>query len=98
MRRNCTAKSLLCRSRRRRAPMCRHISASVARSKARRINGAFAQLDWTPIRYLNRKSERNVLMALFRAAHVGYVTPLRDGMNLVAKEYVAAQAPHDPGV
>ncbi|CCD29065.1 trehalose-6-phosphate synthase [Candidatus Glomeribacter gigasporarum BEG34] len=66
--------------------------------EAGRINGRFAQLDWTPIRYLNRKYERNVLMALFRAAHVGYVTPLRDGMNLVAKEYVAAQAPHDPGV
>ena len=66
--------------------------------EAGRINGRFAQLDWTPIRYLNRKYERNLLMALFRAAQVGYVTPLRDGMNLVAKEYVASQDPADPGV
>jgi trehalose 6-phosphate synthase len=39
-----------------------------------------------------------VLTALFREAHVGFVTPLRDGMNLVAKEYVAAQDPENPGV
>lgn len=70
----------------------------VLEGEAGRINGRFAQLDWTPIRYLNRKYDRNVLMALFRAAHVGYITPLRDGMNLVAKEYVAAQDPNDPGV
>lgn len=63
-----------------------------------RINGRFAQLDWTPINYLNRKYERNLLMALLRVARVGYVTPLRDGMNLVAKEFVAAQDPEDPGV
>jgi trehalose 6-phosphate synthase len=66
--------------------------------EAGRINGRFAQLDWTPIHYLNRKYERNLLMALFRFSQVGYVTPLRDGMNLVAKEYVAAQDPRDPGV
>ena len=63
-----------------------------------RINGRFAELDWSPIRYLNRKYERNLLMGLFRVADVGLVTPLRDGMNLVAKEYVAAQDPSDPGV
>ncbi len=67
-------------------------------AEAGRINGRFAQLDWTPIQYLNRKYERNVLMALFRASQVGFVTPLRDGMNLVAKEYVSAQDPDDPGV
>ncbi|HVE10637.1 MAG TPA: alpha,alpha-trehalose-phosphate synthase (UDP-forming) [Paraburkholderia sp.] len=66
--------------------------------EAGRINGRFAQLDWTPIQYLNRKYERNLLMALFRHSQVGYVTPLRDGMNLVAKEYVASQDPADPGV
>lgn len=66
--------------------------------EAGRINGRFAQLDWTPIQYLNRKYDRNLLMALFRASQVGFVTPLRDGMNLVAKEYVAAQDPEDPGV
>ncbi|MFP3570220.1 trehalose-6-phosphate synthase, partial [Paraburkholderia sp. SIMBA_030] len=48
--------------------------------------------------YLNRKYERHLLMALFRQAQVGYVAPLRDGMNLVAKEYVASQNPEDPGV
>ncbi|WP_246641669.1 alpha,alpha-trehalose-phosphate synthase (UDP-forming) [Paraburkholderia edwinii] len=63
-----------------------------------RINGRYAELDWTPILYIHRQYERSVLAALFRTAHVGYVTPLRDGMNLVAKEYVSAQDPEDPGV
>jgi trehalose 6-phosphate synthase len=63
-----------------------------------RINGRYAELDWTPIRYIHRQYERPVLAALFREAHVGLVTPLRDGMNLVAKEYVSAQDPDDPGV
>ena len=63
-----------------------------------RINGRYAELDWTPIRYIHRQYERPVLAALFHASHVGFVTPLRDGMNLVAKEYVAAQDPDDPGV
>ena len=63
-----------------------------------RINGRYAELDWTPIRYIHRQYERPVLAALFREAHVGFVTPLRDGMNLVAKEYVSAQDPDDPGV
>jgi trehalose 6-phosphate synthase len=63
-----------------------------------RINGRFAELDWTPILYIHKQYERSVLAALFRTAHVGYVTPLRDGMNLVAKEYVSAQDPEDPGV
>jgi trehalose 6-phosphate synthase len=62
------------------------------------INGRFAEVDWVPIRYLNRSYDRNLLMALFRAARVGLVTPIRDGMNLVAKEYVASQDPDDPGV
>ena len=63
-----------------------------------RINGRFAELDWTPILYIHRQYERQVLAALYRLARVGYVTPLRDGMNLVAKEYVSAQDPDDPGV
>jgi trehalose 6-phosphate synthase len=67
-------------------------------SELGRINGRFAELDWTPIRYIHRQYERSVLAALFRQSHVGYVTPLRDGMNLVAKEYVSAQDPDDPGV
>jgi trehalose 6-phosphate synthase len=65
---------------------------------AGRVNGTHAELDWTPIRYVNRTIGRNTLAGLYRLAHVGLVTPLRDGMNLVAKEYVAAQNPADPGV
>ena len=55
-------------------------------------------MDWQPIRYLNRTHRRDQLAGIYRAARVGLVTPLRDGMNLVAKEYVAAQDPEDPGV
>ncbi|TVQ47217.1 MAG: alpha,alpha-trehalose-phosphate synthase (UDP-forming) [Gammaproteobacteria bacterium] len=62
------------------------------------INGRFAEIDWVPVRYLNRGFDRGMLMALYREARVGLVTPVRDGMNLVAKEYVAAQDPDDPGV
>ncbi len=62
------------------------------------INGKFAEFDWVPIRYLNKSFERDLLMGFFRSARVGLVTPLRDGMNLVAKEYVAAQDPEDPGI
>jgi trehalose 6-phosphate synthase len=65
---------------------------------AGRINGQFAEMDWQPIRYLNRTYRRDQLAGIYRAARVGLVTPLRDGMNLVAKEYVAAQNPEDPGV
>ena len=53
---------------------------------------------WTPIRYVNRAYGRAALAGLYRAARVGLVTPLCDGMNLVAKEYVAAQDHEDPGV
>lgn len=66
--------------------------------KAGRINGAFADIDWTPIRYLNRNFPHEVLPGMLRQAHVGLVTPVRDGMNLVAKEFIAAQDPADPGV
>jgi trehalose 6-phosphate synthase len=63
-----------------------------------RTNGRFADTDWTPIRYLNRNFPHDVLMAFLRSARVGIVTPVRDGMNLVAKEFLAAQDPADPGV
>jgi trehalose 6-phosphate synthase len=63
-----------------------------------RINAAFADTDWSPIRYVNRNYRRDELAGVYRAARVGLVTPMRDGMNLVAKEYVAAQNPDDPGV
>ncbi len=62
------------------------------------INGEFASFDWTPVRCLRRAVSRTKLAALYRASKVGLVTPLRDGMNLVAKEYVAAQEASDPGV
>jgi len=62
------------------------------------INGEFGDFDWTPVRYIHRAIPRATLTALFRASQVGLVTPLRDGMNLVAKEYVASQDPADPGV
>ena len=65
---------------------------------AGRINGAYGEADWTPIRYVNRAYSRTALAGLYRGARVALVTPLRDGMNLVAKEYVAAQDPDDPGV
>ena len=63
-----------------------------------RINGAYSDMDWTPISYINRNYRRDELAGIYRAARIGLVTPLRDGMNLVAKEYVAAQNPQDPGV
>lgn len=67
-------------------------------AEAGRINGRFAEVDWVPLRYLNRGFARNVLMPLYAEAQACLVTPLRDGMNLVAKEYVAAQDPEEPGV
>ncbi len=67
-------------------------------AEAGRINGRFAELDWMPLRYLNRGFARAQLMPLYAVAQIGLVTPLRDGMNLVAKEFVAAQDPQDPGV
>jgi len=58
-------------------------------SAAGRINGKYGEVSWTPIRYVNRVYSRSALAGLYRTARVGLVTPLRDGMNLVAKEYVA---------
>jgi trehalose 6-phosphate synthase len=62
------------------------------------IQGDFADVDWNPVRYVRRNVARARVASLYRASRVGLVTPLRDGMNLVAKEYVAAQDPADPGV
>lgn len=67
-------------------------------TEAGRINGKYGQLGWTPLYYLNQHFDRKLLMKVFRYSEVGLVTPLRDGMNLVAKEYVAAQDPANPGV
>ncbi|NDV49262.1 trehalose-6-phosphate synthase [Salipiger sp. PrR003] len=62
------------------------------------INGAYAEIDWTPIRYIHRNVERKSLARLHNMAQACLVTSLADGMNLVAKEFVAAQDPGDPGV
>jgi trehalose 6-phosphate synthase len=63
-----------------------------------RINATYSDASWAPVRFVNRPYSRTALAGLYRAARVGLVTPMRDGMNLVAKEYVAAQDPEDPGV
>ena len=63
-----------------------------------RINGIFGEFDWMPLRYINRSCTRRTLAGFFRLSRIGLVTPLRDGMNLVAKEYIAAQSDEDPGV
>lgn len=65
---------------------------------AGRVNGSLGDVDWTPIRYVNQSYPRQILAGLYRCARVGLVTPLRDGMNLVAKEFIASQNPDDPGV
>jgi len=65
---------------------------------AGRVNGTYGEAAWTPIRYVNRAHSRSALVGLYRAGRAALVTPLRDGMNLVAKEYVAAQDTEDPGV
>ncbi|MGE5272077.1 MAG: alpha,alpha-trehalose-phosphate synthase (UDP-forming) [Thiohalocapsa sp.] len=62
------------------------------------INGRHAEFDWTPLRYLNKSFPHHVLMGFYREARLALVTPLRDGMNLVVKEYLASQPPHDPGM
>ncbi len=73
--------------------MARQVSSAVGR-----INGAFGEASWTPVRYINKAHSRTALAGLYRAARAALVTPLRDGMNLVAKEYVASQNEEDPGV
>ena len=62
------------------------------------INGRHAAPEWTPVRYVNRDFSHGVLTGFYRSADLALVTPLRDGMNLVAKEYVASQDPDKPGV
>lgn len=67
-------------------------------AKVGHLNGRFGRVSWVPLRYVNRNHPRDEIAALMRMARVGIVTPLRDGMNLVAKEFVAVQDPDDPGV
>jgi trehalose 6-phosphate synthase len=75
----------------------RQIRRELERS-AGHINGKYAAPDWVPLRYINKSFPHRLLAGYYRTARVGLVTPLRDGMNLVAKEYVASQNPEDPGV
>jgi trehalose 6-phosphate synthase len=53
-----------------------------------RVNGRFGDVDWTPLRYVNKAMNHASIAGLYRMSRIGLVTPLRDGMNLVAKEYV----------
>ena len=78
-------------------PEYQEIRRSLAAS-AGHINGRYGEFDWTPLRYINKSFNHRVLTGFFRASRIGLVTPLRDGMNLVAKEYVASQPATDPGV
>ncbi len=78
-------------------PEYRQIRRELER-RAGHINGALAAPDWVPIRYVNQTVPYDTLAGYYRLARVGLVTPLRDGMNLVAKEYVACQDPENPGV
>ena len=71
---------------------------SLLEQKCGQINGARSDVDLVPIRYVNKGYDQAELYGFYRACKIGLVTPLRDGMNLVAKEYVAAQDPDDPGV
>ena len=73
------------------------IDAAVS-SKVGHINGRFGAVSWSPVRYVSRNHSREEIAMVLRLARIGLVTPLRDGMNLVAKEFVAAQNPSDPGV
>jgi trehalose 6-phosphate synthase len=78
-------------------PEYEHMQRELA-EEVGRINGKFGDVDWTPLRYINKPLSHEALAGLYRMSRIGLVTPLRDGMNLVAKEYVAAQAPDNPGV
>jgi len=78
-------------------PEYQDIRASLA-AVAGQINSRYGEFDWTPLRYINKSFSHHILTGFFRASRIALVTPLRDGMNLVAKEYVASQPPEDPGV
>ncbi len=72
--------------------MKKEIEATVGR-----INGNYSTIEWRPLIYQYKSLSFNELIALYSFSHVGLITPLRDGMNLVAKEYVACQR-HNIGV
>jgi trehalose 6-phosphate synthase len=78
-------------------PEYQDIRKSLA-AAAGQINSRYGEFDWTPLRYINKSFSHQILTGFFRASRIALVTPLRDGMNLVAKEYVASQHAEDPGV
>jgi trehalose 6-phosphate synthase len=78
-------------------PEYQDIRKSLA-AAAGQINSRYGEFDWTPLRYINKSFSHQILTGFFRAGRMALVTPLRDGMNLVAKEYVASQPADDPGV
>jgi trehalose 6-phosphate synthase len=78
-------------------PECQEIRRTLA-AAAGSINGRYGEFDWTPLRYINKSFSHRILTGFFRTARLGLVTPLRDGMNLVAKEYVASLPADAPGV
>jgi trehalose 6-phosphate synthase len=78
-------------------PEYQNIRESLA-AAAGQINSRYGEFDWTPLRYINKSFSHQILSGFFRASRIALVTPLRDGMNLVAKEYVASQHADDPGV
>jgi trehalose 6-phosphate synthase len=78
-------------------PEYQDIRKSLA-AAAGQINSRYGEFDWTPLRYINKSFSHQILTGFFRASRIGLVTPLRDGMNLVAKEYIASQQAEDPGV
>lgn len=68
------------------------------KDKVKQINQEFSQKDWLPVNCVHDAVDHDLLMKIYRLADICWVSSLRDGMNLVAKEYIAAQNPHDPGV
>lgn len=78
-------------------PPCVDLDGEINRHVSH-INGRYARPDWLPVRYVKKGFRQRVLAGYLRAADVGLMTPLHDGMTLIAKEYVACQDPSDPGV
>ena len=77
-------------------PRYSELKAEIQRTVSE-INGHFGEPGWTPIHYIHRSLDRAELLAYYRAAEVALVTPLKDGMNLVSKEYCASHV-NDDGV
>jgi trehalose 6-phosphate synthase/phosphatase len=77
-----------------RVPAYRSFHAEVERL-IRRINGRFATPEWVPVHWIERSMDAEALAALYRAVDVLLVTPIRDGMNLVAKEFIASRSDGD---